>query len=222
MVSFLNQEDIVLTELAVGGPTLKATGNILLVGTLVVIEILFVFFLHTVIIYRASTGKVRGYARYTVLGGCIYGLIPVIIYAANLTGVIPGAIGISASLGLLITGISSRMYPELHTVALKSSNDAKRRYLMNRFHFHDILNTAATISSSVEMLVEFPEVVDRDYYLNIIQEGMENMIEELQEQRFVLAAEHDQLIVDPQEININDLLKETVESFSAMTVRQDT
>lgn len=216
-----DQDNIMSTELPIGGATLKATGTLFIAGVFVTFQILFVFFYYTFLVYRHSQSTIKTYSQLFLVGGIIYGLVPFTSYILGLTALLPGINGICFSTGLLVFGMALVKCPELHTVMLRRSNEAKKRYLMQRFFFHDILNTVSTIQSSIEILDEYPDGVDRDQYLTFIREGIERLLEEVQLQQQLNLAEQGDLIITPEIITAKDLLEDLVESFTAMIKSQD-
>ena len=129
--------------------------------------------------------------------------------------------GIFLTIGFFLSGLSFKMCPELHEVLVRKSDIAKARYLQERFFFHDFMNTISIIKSSVEILDEYSNLVDREQYLTAIQSGIDNLIQEIQIQQEIRLAEQGQLVVNLVTIESVPFLRDLKESFSAMAVMQN-
>jgi signal transduction histidine kinase len=156
-----------------------------------------------------------------LLGGTIYGIIPTIIYLVGLNPFFPGINGICLSIGMFVIVLSFRKCPELHTVLLISSNEAKRRYLMDRLFFHDFLNTLSTLNSSVEILKEYSKLVDKEQYLSLIETGVVKLLDEIQLHRDLYLVESGNLVINPVDIQTMDLLKELDDSYSSVSMLEN-
>ena len=76
----------------------------------------------------------------------------------------------------------------------------KRRRVLERIFFHDILNTAGGMRNLVEcMMQEAPDGLRRD--AEMLHDGFSVMVEEITAQRELLAAENDELITHPMTMN---------------------
>jgi signal transduction histidine kinase len=74
-------------------------------------------------------------------------------------------------------------------------SDEKRRKVLERLFFHDILNTAGALNSLTELLVE--GVMTFDEAKESLQETARNLVNEIRSQRELLAAENNELSVYP-------------------------
>jgi signal transduction histidine kinase len=220
VLSFLDPNSIVLTQLPYGGSTLKAAGFLEFWGSLMVIGIQGAFFVFTVLIYRVSTQEVRKWAAVTLVGGTIYGLIPAAAYVLALTRYLPGVVGICAAAGSLIIASSFTKCPDLHMVLLKASERARVRYLREQVLLHDLLNTVSALSSSMEIFQAFPDQADKQKYLDNIREGIDYLSEEIRHQQKIIMAEQGLLTVKPEAVTSVPLLVELTERLEAYaTVR---
>lgn len=87
-------------------------------------------------------------------------------------------------------------------------SNEKRRKILERLFFHDILNTAGGLRGFLEFLNTFPNDKDRDELLRIAKALTEQMIDEILAQRELLAAEREELIPSPQSLEASKLLEE--------------
>ena len=84
--------------------------------------------------------------------------------------------------------------------------DRKRRGLIERIFFHDILNTAGSLSNIFELLEEVEEQ-DKPELLTIASSLSQQILDEITTQRLILQAENSSLIVNNQRINSLEFLE---------------
>jgi len=84
--------------------------------------------------------------------------------------------------------------------------DRKRRGLIERIFFHDILNTAGSLSNIFELLEEVEEQ-DKSELLTIASSLSQQILDEITTQRLLLQAENSSLIVNNQRINSLEFLE---------------
>lgn len=102
---------------------------------------------------------------------------------------------------------------ELFTIcALQDISHEKRRRTLERTFFHDVLNTAGGLQGYTDLLQEsepeeVPEVATR------VSEIAQHLIEEIESQRSLMAAEADELSVDPRELRTKEVLEELAVAY---------
>jgi nitrogen-specific signal transduction histidine kinase len=88
-------------------------------------------------------------------------------------------------------------------------SNEKRREVLERTFFHDIINTAVGIKSIMELLeMELPE--EHSEYRNLIKASSTKLLEEINAQRQLIAAENSSLNLDYREISTKDIINEVV------------
>ena len=92
-------------------------------------------------------------------------------------------------------------------VAVDISNE-KRRKVLERIFFHDILNTAGVISNLTELLVE--GIMTLDEAKDDLTETARVLVAEIRGQRELLAAENNELTVKPQPLHSRLFLESIV------------
>jgi signal transduction histidine kinase len=92
-------------------------------------------------------------------------------------------------------------------VAVDISNE-KRRKVLERIFFHDILNTAGVISNLTELLVE--GILTLDEAKDDLTETARVLVAEIRGQRELLAAENNELTVKPQPLHSRLFLESIV------------
>ncbi len=90
--------------------------------------------------------------------------------------------------------------------AIRDTTDEKRRQVLERVFFHDVLNTAWALREMANFLPEFPDE-EAARVRQRVHELAEEMIEEIQSQRDLTAAEGGDLTVRPKMLDAGQLLK---------------
>ena len=97
---------------------------------------------------------------------------------------------------------------------ITDKSDEKRRRILERIFFHDIMNTIGGLYGFADLLAEsLPEGDDNGLFAKTIFDLSGNVIEEIQAQKDILAAENHELITSPAEIDSLVLLKEIAEAY---------
>jgi len=118
---------------------------------------------------------------------------------------ITGPSGVS-SLDLRVTATPITVEGEKFVVAaLEDVSQAKRLEVLQQVFFHDILNTALCISGYSNSLTKDEKTADAG---NLLKYLSEELIEQINAQRDLLAAESDDLAVYVEPVNIPQLLEE--------------
>lgn len=97
--------------------------------------------------------------------------------------------------------------------AIKNLESEKRRELLERIFFHDVLNTASIIFGISGMISEVKESDDFDKYAKILQNTSEQLIQEIQAQRDLSNAEAGKLIIYPAQDSVNEILQKAFELY---------
>ena len=88
----------------------------------------------------------------------------------------------------------------------------KRRDVLERIFFHDILNTAGGVQGLVGLMHDStPE--ERNEFLDLAESSLETLIEEINVQRDLLSAENDNLEIEMTAINSMDILASVVSIY---------
>lgn len=96
----------------------------------------------------------------------------------------------------------------------------KRRRVLERIFFHDILNVAGSIRGFAEYLLQFSPA-NREEIYTLIKSASEQAIEEIECQRLIAAAENHELQVRPEPLCLPDFLNTTVELYRQHMVARD-
>jgi signal transduction histidine kinase len=105
--------------------------------------------------------------------------------------------------------------------ALADVSHEKRRYLLERIFFHDIANTAGFIQGAVEMLAlraNGGEDGQAELFTRRLQHAAERLLDEIEGQRLLQAAEHNRLELAAAAYSSLALLQEQVHFYAAHPV----
>ncbi|MCX6222170.1 MAG: ATP-binding protein [Bacteroidia bacterium] len=115
--------------------------------------------------------------------------------------------GNESSIELEVTSTPFVYEDEYFTIfSLIDITDRKRRGLIERIFFHDILNTAGSLSNIFELLEEVEEK-EKPELLTIASSLSQQILDEITTQRLLLQAENSSLIVNNQRINSLEFLE---------------
>lgn len=112
-------------------------------------------------------------------------------------------------------------------LSLSDISNEKRRQVLERLFFHDIINTAGGLRGFIEILEMTEDPVETKEYVKIASRLSDMLIEEILAQRQLLAAERGELKINKQPIDVNGLMNDVkqqiehheVSSKKTITVR---
>lgn len=98
-------------------------------------------------------------------------------------------------------------------VAITDISHEKRRRVLERIFFHDILNTAAGLRVFAQMLNDEPDNWNAADFRNSLLSGIEQLTDAIYSQKELLEAENNELEVKKQPVDPVVLARQTVETF---------
>ena len=104
--------------------------------------------------------------------------------------------------------------------AIKNLESEKRRELLERIFFHDVLNTASIIFGISGMISEVRETDDFEKFSKILTDTSEQLIQEIQAQRDLSNAEAGKLIIYPAHDTVKDILEKAFELYEKSSITQ--
>jgi len=101
-------------------------------------------------------------------------------------------------------------------VVLQDISSEKRREVMERLFFHDVINTAGGIHGLASLLAEREEGTGRGHsdYVDWLVSLSGNLLEEIQGQRKLMAAEQGEFVPEYSAVSVRALLLETSRLFN--------
>ncbi|HUY00187.1 MAG TPA: HAMP domain-containing sensor histidine kinase, partial [Candidatus Deferrimicrobium sp.] len=103
---------------------------------------------------------------------------------------------------------------EFYAVTIQDIRHEKRRTILERIFFHDILNTTQVLLSTVEILRNYGDKVDQKEFLGKLNYLVNSLIDEIQSQRILIAAENKSLAISCSTFNSVDFLNEMINLFT--------
>ncbi len=101
---------------------------------------------------------------------------------------------------------------------MKDIQHQKRRRALERIFFHDVLNTAGNLRGFSTLLLEAEDPEEIKDYSRFIYEVTEKLIEEIQAQKDLLAAENNDLVADKQNISAKEMLNTIKDYFQGQQI----
>jgi K+-sensing histidine kinase KdpD len=119
------------------------------------------------------------------------------------------------SLDILVSAHPLKLENEDFTIFyIMDIGDEKRRKVLERIFFHDVLNTAGNIIGFLDLLKNSKDSSKTSEYVKYLDISSKILLDEIRSQRELLDAENDELIITIQPIQSLELLKEIAEIFS--------
>ncbi len=108
---------------------------------------------------------------------------------------------------------------EFVVVGLQDIRDEKRREVLERVFFHDLLGTARDVHEIAERLRQpGVDAVEALEYHGVLEQLTGRVVEQIESQRALLSAERGDLDVEPREVDLAELLTGTVDSLRRQDV----
>ena len=102
--------------------------------------------------------------------------------------------------------------------AIRDIQHEKRRRVLERIFFHDVLNTAGSLRGFSTLLQEAEDEEEVKEYSKFIYEVTDKLIEEIQAQKDLLAAENNDLQIQEHDISTTDLLHDIKNQFQGQQI----
>ena len=97
-------------------------------------------------------------------------------------------------------------------------SDEKRRTMLERIFFHDIINIAGGLRGFAELLKESPDPKEMEKYINVVDRLSNELLEEILSQRALANAENGELEPNFNMISSLDILHDSVSYLSVHSV----
>ncbi len=98
-------------------------------------------------------------------------------------------------------------------VTLQDIQNEKWRSFLERIFFHDILNTATGLQGTIDLLIKYKEKVNTDELMERIGNITKSLIEEIQSQQLLIAAENNILEISPTSFSSIEILNDVVKLY---------
>lgn len=102
--------------------------------------------------------------------------------------------------------------------SLQDISDEKKRLLLERIFYHDILNTAHNVSGMTELLASGDFEDSKEQFLGMLMKSATKLIDEINTHRLITHESYTEQISKPVVINSIDLFNEMVTEFNSFMV----
>ena len=99
--------------------------------------------------------------------------------------------------------------------SLQDISDEKKRLLLERIFYHDILNTAHNVSGMTELLASGEFEDSKEQFLGMLMKSATKLIDEINTHRLITHENHTEQLSKPVMINSIDLFNEMVTEFNS-------
>ncbi len=106
--------------------------------------------------------------------------------------------------------------------SIEDIKDEKRRKILEKIFFHDVLNTATAIYGMSEIIKETDKVEDIDEFKHLLFNSSGQLIKEIEMQRDLINAECGKLNVNIQSTSVNKILSKAFELYKNHELTQGT
>jgi len=105
---------------------------------------------------------------------------------------------------------------KLMLLTITDISESKRKEILERVFFHDILNKTGSLSGIVRYLCEGTEAEEQQELLQLTSEVLQELNEEIVMQKQLLAAESGELVIQPVQVNPHELLAQSVSQINRL------
>ena len=114
------------------------------------------------------------------------------------------------SLDFLVRAKTLVLLDENYTLFIvKDNSHSKRRQVLERIFFHDILNTAGGIQGLMSLMKDSSKGEMKEF-LDLAESSSNTLVEEINAQRDILAAENENLEIEMTDVNSMDILSSVI------------
>lgn len=122
--------------------------------------------------------------------------------------------GVERSFDLRVqTSIINYRGEDFTVFAAKSIEDEKRKQILERVFFHDLLNTAGALYGLSSMLTDIEDISEMKSYSSMLQTTSSQLIQEIRAQRDIASAETGNLKIAIEKYGINDIIESAASQY---------
>lgn len=125
------------------------------------------------------------------------------------------------AIDLLVACSPLKVSDELYSLAtIADISHEKRRRVLERIFFHDVINSAGGLEGRLLMMDDqVPDAIRGQ--IDSLRASVRHVIEEILAQRDLVAAENNDLSVDPRPLNSQEVLQEVLQLYTSHPVASD-
>lgn len=119
--------------------------------------------------------------------------------------------GEMTNLDLLVTATPFKINDEQYTIiTLNDISSEKRKNALEKIFFHDVVNTAGTLNSIIELMKDIKDEKELKRFISLADNTSKELIEEIISQRELIAAENNELQLKRSCVLSIDLIRDVV------------
>lgn len=99
-------------------------------------------------------------------------------------------------------------------VSIEDIQHEKRKNILEKVFFHDILNTAGAINNLIEIAADSEEIEELKNYFSLLQTSSSQLINEILFQQMLVNAENNQLVINLNKQSVNTILESAFSLYS--------
>lgn len=103
-------------------------------------------------------------------------------------------------------------------LSIDDISDLKRRTMLERIFFHDVINIAGGLRGFAELLKELPDPKEMKHYINVVDRLSNELLEEILSQRALANAENGDLEPNYSNVSSLEIIKDASNYLSAHSV----
>ena len=107
---------------------------------------------------------------------------------------------------------------EFYALTIQNIEHEKRRTVLERIFFHDILNTTQGLLSAIENLRKYWDKIERKEFLDRLDNLINSLVDEIKSQQTLLAAESKDLTISLSTFNSKKLLSEFADFYAVHSI----
>lgn len=125
------------------------------------------------------------------------------------------------AMDLLVAGTPLTIDGETFSlVAITDISHEKRRRALERIFFHDVINSAGGLEGRI-LMIDRHAPADIHEQIEVLRASVHHVLEEILAQRDLIAAENNELPVNPQPLNSQEVLEKVLQLYANHPVAED-
>ena len=137
-----------------------------------------------------------------------------IINCSDQCRIITNVDGIESSLDLRVYSSILKLNGDVYTIfSIKNTANEKRKEVLERIFFHDVLNTATAIQGISGILPTLTDKNEFDEFASMLNNSSHQLIQEIRMQQDLTYAENGSLAVNPEKISVNTIISKVYDLY---------
>jgi signal transduction histidine kinase len=127
------------------------------------------------------------------------------------------------SLDFQVTAQSANLGEKVFTIfTLEDISDKKRRRILEKSFFHDIINIVGSLQGIITFLSGNISKQEASKYVSIAYNSTNELIEEIKSHRLILSAENNDLQIHYEQVNTKEIIESVIDTASTFNMHYST